>query len=301
MNTWYNLIKITLKNDKKSVNEIAKWINSEYAISSENLMIDDEEKTIKILGNERECICEKNKKWQIPTVEDLFYSLSKQFQDLEYNAYAEAAQNISNELGHFYIEAKNNKLKIGDRPVVEAIYCDDYDDYDEFLDEFDYFEDLITEKMFKKYQQESVLLYVDTDDSTRIYTEKEYNQLPIRFYFEKTINSTSNNSSIDLIEEKLTSGQKIARQINDKPDSIIVNGKNFVHTYCSGEFSLEECIKKKGGVIKSAVSSKVDYLIIGDNCDYDTSKVKSAKEFKKKGSSIIAISQSDFEELIKNA
>lgn len=98
-------------------------------------------------------------------------------------------------------------------------------------------------------------------------------------------------------DDKLTSGQEFARQICPKPESIEISGKNFVHTFCTNEYELEQYIETNGGVIKSAVSSKVDYLIIGDDCNYETAKILKAKELKEKGINIIAISQSDFYDL----
>lgn len=86
-------------------------------------------------------------------------------------------------------------------------------------------------------------------------------------------------------------------------DHIQITDKAFVLTgdFDYGERSaVQEFIESHGGICKAAVSSKVDYVIVGNLGspswgfgDYG-SKVKKAKELQEKGKSIMIISETDF-------
>lgn len=89
----------------------------------------------------------------------------------------------------------------------------------------------------------------------------------------------------------------------DLKERINFEGKNFVLTgdFDSGDkASVKEYIECRGGICKSSVSSKTNYLIVGGQGSADWSfgnfgtKIKRAKELNAKGNKIVIIAESEF-------
>lgn len=95
-----------------------------------------------------------------------------------------------------------------------------------------------------------------------------------------------------------SSGEKLAREISDKPDSIEIEGKKIVTTWCD---YLDYYIKENGGIIKSTVVLDTDYIIIGDCISEEGSgKTRRALELNiTKGKNIIALTDKEFKNMVK--
>ena len=100
-------------------------------------------------------------------------------------------------------------------------------------------------------------------------------------------------------EKPLSTGEKIAREISQKPEMIEIEGKKYVTTWCD---RLDSYITSKGGIIKSKVVLDTDYIIIGNNIQEEGSlKTRKALELNKtKGKNIIAMTDIEFENILKN-
>ena len=92
-------------------------------------------------------------------------------------------------------------------------------------------------------------------------------------------------------------------EANKSFNNVCIDGKSFCLTgdFKHGERSIvEELLVSKGGIKKTGVSGKLDYLIVGDKGSQAWKfgnyggKVQKAMEFKEKGSNIQIISESDF-------
>ena len=194
-----------------------------------------------------------------------------------------------------YIESKISKEKFSKLFSIDELDEDAFEDFftSEYLDTIEY-------DTFMDYFDNSE---VDEDDFYDIIDR--LNNMGIMDFdtYSKKLGDSDKyiyecNSRTE--EDKLTPGQKMARQISPKPESIEINGKVFVHTFCVNEYGIEHFIEERNGIVKDAVSAKVDYLIIGDNCNYESSKFKKTLEFKANGKkNIIAMSESEFKELTK--
>ncbi len=122
------------------------------------------------------------------------------------------------------------------------------------------------------------------------------------------------NLSYQEIQEKVYRNQVTAEIKNENLDyiqayslekgeleNIVIKGKSFIFT---GEIrtdrdSAKGFIEQNGGIIKSGITSKLDYVIIGS--DFGWSKIRKVHELnEKKNSKIKILTNSDFEYLKKN-
>lgn len=87
----------------------------------------------------------------------------------------------------------------------------------------------------------------------------------------------------------------------DAIDSIEFEGKNFVLTGfgASEEATITNAIVSRGGVIKSSVVLKTDYVVVMEDYDHKTSKYLKAKELQEKGKTIAVISSKQFYKLLE--
>lgn len=85
-----------------------------------------------------------------------------------------------------------------------------------------------------------------------------------------------------------------AREISAAPESIVFQGKNFVHTSCSNEAMIDAFVCSRGGTVRSSTVQNTDYLVIGNEIDHQTTKIRRAKELNASGKSIIAMTECEF-------
>jgi DNA ligase (NAD+) len=81
------------------------------------------------------------------------------------------------------------------------------------------------------------------------------------------------------------------------PTDGVFSGKTFLFTGTLNKFKrseAEELVESKGGTILSGVSSKLNYLIMGEDAG---SKLEKAKKL----GSVTILSEDEFEELLNNA
>lgn len=88
-------------------------------------------------------------------------------------------------------------------------------------------------------------------------------------------------------------------------DEEVVKGKSFCFT---GKLSFIQrdiakvVIEKSGGIFKSGISSKVDYLVVGDlsifGDNYQSEKLKKLQSYREKGSKIEVITEQQFQEIV---
>ena len=84
-------------------------------------------------------------------------------------------------------------------------------------------------------------------------------------------------------------------------EKIVIKDKAFIFTgeITTDRYLAKEFIKQNGGIIKSGISSKLDYVIIG--ADFGWSKIQNVHELnEKKNCKIKILTNSDFEHLKKN-
>lgn len=84
-------------------------------------------------------------------------------------------------------------------------------------------------------------------------------------------------------------------------EKIVIKNKAFIFTgeITTDRYLAKEFIKQNGGIIKSGISSKLDYVIIG--ADFGWSKIQKVHELnEKKNCKIKILTNSDFEHLKKN-
>ena len=86
----------------------------------------------------------------------------------------------------------------------------------------------------------------------------------------------------------------LARSISELPDSIEFAGKVFVHTSCHQEKKIDALVVSRGGEVKSSTVMKTNYLIIGNDIEYETTKITRARELIEQGKEIIALTESEF-------
>lgn len=87
---------------------------------------------------------------------------------------------------------------------------------------------------------------------------------------------------------------RYAREVSPAPNSISFAGKNFVHTSCSNEKTIDHFVMSKGGEVRSSTVRTTDYLIVGNAIDHKTTKISKALELNAAGKSIVAITESEF-------
>ena len=85
-----------------------------------------------------------------------------------------------------------------------------------------------------------------------------------------------------------------AREISAVPESIVFQGKNFVHTSCSNEAMIDAFVCSRGGTVRSSTVQNTDYLVIGNEIDHPTTKIRRAKELNASGKSIVAMTECEF-------
>lgn len=87
----------------------------------------------------------------------------------------------------------------------------------------------------------------------------------------------------------------------DAIDSIEFEGKNFVLTGfgASEKATITNAIVSRGGVIKSSVVLKTNYVVVMEDYDHKTSKYLKAKELQEKGKTIAVISSKQFYKLLE--
>ena len=88
--------------------------------------------------------------------------------------------------------------------------------------------------------------------------------------------------------------RSLARSISEFPDSIEFVGKVFVHTSCHQEKKIDALVVSRGGEVKSSTVVKTNYLIIGNDIEYETTKITRARELIEQGKEIIALTESEF-------
>lgn len=173
-----------------------------------------------------------------------------------------------------------------DEEAYEEFLMEGYIDsikYDDFLYSFEDAE--TSEEEFQKGMDKLIELgiqdYETYSDTLRKEDYKEWDFNPLK--------NTKKN---------ISTAEKYAREISDKPNKIDFEGKIFVETCCFG--ALDSIITDLGGIIKNSITLKTDYLIIDDSIGSKTAKIENAyNNNKNKNTNIIAITKSEFLELIK--
>ncbi|MDD6149170.1 MAG: exonuclease domain-containing protein [Bacteroides sp.] len=85
----------------------------------------------------------------------------------------------------------------------------------------------------------------------------------------------------------------------------VIKGKVFCFTgtlsYIQRDIA-QVIIEKAGGIFKKSMSSKVDYLVVGDLSlygeDYESCKIKKVREYREKGSKIEILTEEQFQEFV---
>lgn len=130
-------------------------------------------------------------------------------------------------------------------------------------------------------------------------TSKKFSELKASKFFKKPSTSTANFNRVDL-------NQINAIQENSQLSHPDFSEKSFVFT---GEFKkakdeLMQAVVERGGIIKSAVSGKTDYVVEGVQdlsivgADGFSSKQRKARELIAKGSSLTLLTEKQLEELL---
>ena len=193
MVNWYSEVDITVKKCAK-IDAITRWLQEEYRIDDNiiNINVDDNKLTIE--GDEEDTLSLKGA-YKIPSCEEVFTKLSKEFIDSEYDAYASIKNSYSIATNEYFIKYSNKKLKIEMLNTCSMIDLDEYDDYEEFSDDF--MCDL-SEEEFYKYKESEDILYIN--ESGKVYTEKEYCDSE-KEYFSLDLSDTSSENKDDIINK----------------------------------------------------------------------------------------------------
>ena len=100
-------------------------------------------------------------------------------------------------------------------------------------------------------------------------------------------------------EKEINYAEKVAREISKKPEEIIFKDKSFVIVGLNPENGIFDCITDNGGIIKhSHVTMKTDYIIISDDQNSESIKIKEARIVKEKGVNIIALTVSEYKDIL---
>lgn len=100
------------------------------------------------------------------------------------------------------------------------------------------------------------------------------------------------------------SGKIIDRKYVSLENVNITNLKDVVvcftdFKYYAGEKFLTKIITQSGGLVRNAVSGKTDYLIYNPESDYETSKLRKAKELNESGKNIKIVTIEEFIEILQ--
>jgi DNA ligase (NAD+) len=107
----------------------------------------------------------------------------------------------------------------------------------------------------------------------------------------------SNQDNIHLLEELESLGLQLKNEKREQPSGGSLSGQTFLFTGTLNKLKrseAEEKVEKAGGKILSGVSSKLDYLVVGDDAG---SKLEKAKKI----ASIRILSEDQFIQLIEQA
>ena len=200
MSNWYESIDIKTKS-KKEIETVLDWINKKCIIEEDMIDVNLEKNSISIEGNESESIVLKDKKSEHPDVTKLFLSLSKYSPSINYSGYASAKNSVSDYEEEDFIEYKEGKLKIDCTEVCSKVYIGEYDDYEEFMEDYDC---KISESKFEKLLEEDEEVYIT--DKGKVLTEEEYYKNK-KNYMNFDLNSTDDFN--DLSEENASDKIKL--------------------------------------------------------------------------------------------
>lgn len=193
MANWYSEVNITVKKGAK-IDNIARWLQEEYRIDDNimNINVDDNQLIIQVDEEDTLSLKDDN---IIPSCEEVFTKLSKEFIDSEYNAYASIYDSYSITTNEYFIKYSDKKLKIEMPDICSMIDLDEYDDYEEFNDDFSC--DL-SEEEFYKYKESEDILYIN--ESGKAYTEREYCDSG-KEYFSLDLDDSSSENEDDIINK----------------------------------------------------------------------------------------------------
>ena len=93
--------------------------------------------------------------------------------------------------------------------------------------------------------------------------------------------------------------------MNYSADEDAVRGKSFCFTgklsYIQRDIA-KDVIEKTGGIFKTTISSRVNYLVVGDlsllGDGYESVKIKKVREYKNKGCNIEVLTEEQFQEIV---
>jgi len=109
---------------------------------------------------------------------------------------------------------------------------------------------------------------------------------------ESVIKFFSNNKNLKIIDKLKSAGLKFKTE-NQSKENIIFDNLTFVLTGTLSKYKREEAkslIEKKGGKVTSSISSKTDYVLVGENAGSKLDKAKSL--------SIKTINEDEFEKML---
>ena len=94
---------------------------------------------------------------------------------------------------------------------------------------------------------------------------------------------------------------KLLAVLHDPAHEKLISGKIFVQSGLTGvrKREFENLIKVNGGNLKSSVVVKTDYFINGEKADYESAKLKKAKELKAGGKKISIMTYDEWNEMLK--